>query len=175
MLIPSPWELSLPRGSSIPLLKSCLLPLASPLLTTASFYLFLKRRNFSFSRQILCPLIHLRVLLIYNNQIVIELFCICMFYLFPPIELYPSDYKYIRYFSLQQTTPFLVLINESVCTWEVPMLGPVQGQDGQCPRSQTAGPAASQVIFNVFRLSEDAASLCTLSGSSCPYFSSTHC
>lgn len=175
MLIPSPWELSLPRGSSIPLLKSCLLPLASPLLTTASFYLFLKRRNFSFSRQILCPLIHLRVLLIYNNQIVIELFCICMFYLFPPIELYPSDYKYIQYFSLQQTTPFLVLINESVCTWEVPMLGPVQGQDGQCPRSQTAGPAASQVIFNVFRLSEDAASLCTLSGSSCPYFSSTHC
>ena len=175
MLIPSPWELSLPRGSSIPLLKSCLLPLASPLLTTASFYLFLKRRNFSFSRQILCPLIHLRVLLIYNNQIVIELFCICMFYLFPPIELYPSDYKYIQYFSPQQTTPFLVLINESVCTWEVPMLGPVQGQDGQCPRSQTAGPAASQVIFNVFRLSEDAASLCTLSGSSCPYFSSTHC
>lgn len=175
MLIPSPWELSLPRGSSIPLLKSCLLPLASPLLTTASFYLFLKRRNFSFSRQILCPLIHLRVLLIYNNQIVIELFCICMFYLFPPIELYPSDYKYIQYFSLQQTTPFLVLINESVCTWEVPMLGPVQGQDGQCPWSQTAGPAASQVIFNVFRLSEDAASLCTLSGSSCPYFSSTHC
>lgn len=174
MLIPSPRELSLTLGSSIPLLKSCLLPSASPLLTAASFYLFLKRRNFSFSRQILCPLIHLRVLLIYNNQIVIELLCICLFYLFPPIESYPSDYKYIRYFSLQQTTPFLVLINESVCMWEVPMLGPVQGQDGQCPRSQTAGPAASQVIFNVSD-SEDAAALCTLSGSSCPYFSSTHC